>query len=282
MRRVFGLIKIEKLLLRSLRILLFTTCCLFCAASSATDKVFVAVASSMRLAWSDWLAATAVSVPGSNALDVATSFSSSGNLARQIRQGAPLELFISASVQYVDVLQNPKNLVAKSAAFAAGELAIVVLKNGPLADAAEPEVLEALLSASPEAFESLSPLRISLANPRHAPYGIAATQVLEKTDPSHSHQRLLAENASQAVQFLSAGGADIAIVPLSLLISRSQEYLWRRVDSHLYQPVVHHLVLLEGASQGAAEIFESLLQPQALDALQTYGFRPIGATELAK
>jgi len=250
----------------------------------ATDKVFVAVASSMRLAWQDWLAATVVLAPGSNAVDAATSFSSSGNLARQIRQGAPLDLFVSASEQYVDVLQKPETLVAKSAAFASGELAIVVLKNGKFADATESELLGALLSANPEAFDSdsLSPLRISLANARHAPYGIAASQVLEVLDPNHSHQRLLAENASQAVQFLSAGGADIAIVPLSLLVSRTEEFLWQRIDSHLYQPVVHHLVLLVGGSQSAAELYESLLQEQALDALRSYGFRPIDATELAK
>jgi len=143
-------------------------------------------------------------------------------------------------------------------------------------------MLDALLSASPEAFELLSPLRISLANSRHAPYGIAADEVLKNLDLNNDHQRLFAENASQAVQFLTAGGADIAIVPVSLIVSRPAEFLWQRLDRHLYNPVVHHLVLLRGATTGAAELYESLLQAQALQALQSFGFKAIAPVDAAK
>jgi len=282
MRLAICCVKLEKPQLLRLRFLLFTVCFLFYGSCIAADKVFVGVASSMRLAWPDWIAAAEVPNSGLLAVNVSSSFSSSGNLARQIQQGAPLDLFVSASQKYVDILQKQEGRVVQSAAFVSGELAIVVLKKGKFANTTDQTMLDALLSAKPEAFESLSPLRISLANSRHAPYGIAADQILKNLDPNNAHQRLFAENASQAVQFLTTGGADVAIVPVSLLVSRPADFLWQQLDRHLYNPVVHHLVLLRGASAGAAELYESLLQVQALQALQSFGFKAIAAIDAAK
>ena len=267
--------KADKPLFVYFRVLLLTACYLFPAVCISSDKVFVGVASSMRLAWPQWLAAAKDSFSGEDTVEFATSFSSSGNLARQIRQGAPLDLFVSASLEYVDILRRPRSHVVKSTTFAGGDLAIVVLKKGRFAEASDEKQLDELLSVEPEAFASLSSLRISLANARHAPYGIAAGEVLENLDLDSRHQKLFAENASQAVQFLTSGGADIAIVPVSLLITRPAEFLWRRIDSHLYKPVVHHLVLLEGASPDAAELYESLLRPEVLQSLLSHGFRTI-------
>lgn len=236
----------------------------------------------MRLAWPNWLAAAGDTANGVEAAEFSTSFSSSGNLARQIQQGAPLDLFVSANLEYVDILRKSGDRVVKSVAFASGGLAIVIQKNGKFVNTTNPELLDALLSVNADAFESLSPLRISLANARHAPYGIAAEEVLEKLDLNKEHQKLYAENASQAVQFLTAGGADVALVPVSLLASRGADFLWQRVDNHLYKPVLHHLVLLKGASSGAADLYESLLQADAVQELLPYGFEAIPAIDAQK
>lgn len=97
------------------------------------------------------------------------SFGSSGNLARQIRQGAPFELFLSADEDLVLALFRDKQTVDEGALYALGRLAI-------FAPAGAPVTVDPQLAGVRTALERGELRNFAIANPDHAPYGRAARE----------------------------------------------------------------------------------------------------------
>lgn len=133
---------------------------------------------------------------------------SSGQLSAQIRNGAPYDLFLSASLQYVRELENTGHVVPGSVAvYATGRLGLWS-RDGKVT------ALEDL------ARESV--VHVAIANPGHAPYGLAAKQLLENSGLWQKLERkiVLAENVRQALQFAERGNADAAILAWTLVHDR--------------------------------------------------------------
>lgn len=135
------------------------------------------------------------------------SSTSSGVIYAQIVQGAPFHLFFSANESY------PEKLVASGlgmadtlATYAIGKL--VLVSRGKGSDIDGKSAAEILSKAK----------RIAIANPRTAPYGIAAMEVLERLGVADESQSKLVvgNNIAQAWQFFHSGNADVAIVAVSL------------------------------------------------------------------
>lgn len=132
---------------------------------------------------------------------------STGHLARQIALGAPADVFFAANERFVDDLIRDGALVAESRTlYAQGRLVLATRRgHGPrlttLEQLAVPEVR-----------------RVAIANPRHAPYGQAAEQALRAVgvwDRVRS-KLVFGDHVRHALQFLETGGADAAIIALSL------------------------------------------------------------------
>jgi molybdate transport system substrate-binding protein len=131
------------------------------------------------------------------------TYSASGAMARQIEQGAPIDVFISAGDQYIDDLVKKLFLRQDSVTIIGhGQLVIV---RPLLGDDVIPSFAEAQ--------------RIAIANPEIAPYGAAAKHLLESAglwNDIESHI-VYAQSALQAFQFARAGEVDYAFVPLPLV-----------------------------------------------------------------
>ncbi len=215
------------------------------------------------------------------------SFGSSGNLARQIKQGAPFALFLSASEplaasvaalepqaqsQSQGVAEATSNKRTQLQLFATGKLVWVALKSSPL---------ENWLSADRESPLPIQDInRIAIANPRFAPYGVAANEVLASYGISVGNdlQLTLGESAAQALQFSLSGASDGGIVPLSLLSNAVIESLppltIKAVDTHRYTPVKHIAVLTHNADAATIALMDFLLSDTAQGILSANGFDP--------
>ena len=101
------------------------------------------------------------------------SYASSGTLTRQIEQGAPFELFLSADEAYIERLDQKKLTYDQGQVYAYGQLAIVVpnKQKGSAAD----------LSLLGKALEAKSIKHFSIPNPELAPYGKIAKQTLQRS-----------------------------------------------------------------------------------------------------
>ncbi len=149
------------------------------------------------------------------------SFGSSGMLARQIEAGAPFDVFLSANEAYVMGLVS-KGLIVKEdvLVYATGRLGLWS-KSGAF--------------QSYDDFKKFEKLSIAIANPQHAPYGIAAKQSLEKTGLWNRYEGSIvyAENVRQTVQFAESGNADVTITAWSLVHDRDAIL----VPSELHAPI---------------------------------------------
>ena len=117
-------------------------------------------------------------------------------------------------------------------------------------------------------------MRIGMANPAHAPYGMAARQALEglnlweRLEPNVVY----GENVGQVFQFAKTGNVGAAFLPLSLVQLDWDGVL--RVDESLYDPMLHGMgIMARTKERSAAETFCNYLRgPEAAAVFERYGF----------
>lgn len=198
-------------------------------------------------------------------------FGASGQLAQQIANGAPYDVFLSADRGWVERLVRDGHVRPETVTpFAAGRLVLLLARPDGLAGApvlADEAVLGRLRGG---AFR-----HIAIANPAHAPYGVAARQALERAGlwEALGPKLVYGENVRQAQQFVESGNADAGLVALTLL-SQPRE-AWREVDHRLYAPVEHTYAVVRAAPHpAAARAFTRLLAtPAAARILESGGLR---------
>ena len=194
---------------------------------------------------------------------------SSGNLARQIVQGAPFELFFSADERFVQMLVERSLTLNDGALYAIGRIALFVPPGSPVkADAAMSDLAAAVADGRLR--------KLAIANPEHAPYGRAARAVLmSKGIWERLQGRLvLGENVSQAAQFAVSGSVEAALIAYSLTLS---DPLARRgsfalVPQAWHPPLRQKMVLLRGAGETARLFYGYVRSPPARAVLERYGF----------
>jgi molybdate transport system substrate-binding protein len=133
------------------------------------------------------------------------AFGSSGMLARQIRNGAPYDLYLSANEGFVRELKRSGHLLPDSVrVYAEGRLGLWS-RSGAI--------------RSLGALENGEVRHIALANPMHAPYGVAAKEALESQGlwGKLKARIVYGENVQQAFQYADSGNADAVLTAWSLV-----------------------------------------------------------------
>ncbi len=197
------------------------------------------------------------------------SFGASGNLRRQIAQGAPFELFLSADEAFVLALAREGHSLDEGVVYAEGRLAILLSKDSPLR-------LDGTLKDMEQALEDGRLRRLAIANPEHAPYGRAAREVLQALGlwERLGDRLVIGESVSQAAQFVSTGAADAGIVAYSLALSPRLAQCCNQAPlaAELHNPLPQRGTLIKGASEAARRLFAFILGPRGRDILQRRGF----------
>jgi len=137
-------------------------------------------------------------------------FGSSGNLATQIENGAPFDVFLSADADYPQRLEKEQLTVRNSAVmYATGRLVLWAPRLLP----------SEVQRLGMEALTGPAVRKIAIANPQHAPYGQAAVSALRyfKMYDQLQSKMVLGENVAQAAQFVISGNADAALVAFSVV-----------------------------------------------------------------
>lgn len=196
-------------------------------------------------------------------IQVVFSFASTGHLAQQIRNGAPFDLFAAADEEHVDMLISSGNLLGETRTpFAKGVLALV---TDPTSDV---ETLQ-------DAFDRPG-IRLVIANPDHAPYGLAARQALERSGlwKDLREDIVYAETVRQATQVVETGNAGFGLVALST--ARSSDLKIIVIDDALFAPIIHvAAALTEGEDPIAAGMFLEFLRSQVgAEILLSHGLEP--------
>lgn len=239
--------------------------CLFSNFSLATDKLLVAVASNMSYPVTD----IATSFRQETETLAKLTFGSSGNFARQIIQGAPFKLFLSADKRSVDLLKENGLIILSDVKYARGRIGFFIPNGSPMFDSENlHDVIKLLIYGDYK--------RLAIANPDHAPYGLAAQQALQSAGlwVMEKKRLLLAENAAQAMQITLSGNVDVGIIPASFihLLAIKDKGKFLLIPEQWHQPLQQHLVLLEGANNTEKQFFEYMQNERSDSIVQNYGY----------
>lgn len=200
---------------------------------------------------------------GETGIGLDFNFGSTGQLAQQIRQGAPVDVFLAADVAFVEELAGQGRVSAGTVAvYARGRIALwtradSALRLQSVQDLVRPEVT-----------------RIAIANPDHAPYGIAAREALQAAgvwDVARP-KLVLGENIRQTLSYAETGNVNVAIVALSLSVHSSGR--WVLIPEELHRPIDQGLAIVEGTRRAreARRFVEFILGEKGRAILDKYGF----------
>jgi molybdate transport system substrate-binding protein len=176
------------------------------------------------------------------------SYGSTAQLAQQIENGAPFDVFAAADTEHVDGLIAERKLSGGTrAVYALGQLALWAPETqsgiGALKD----------LTAKNIRF-------VAVAQPDLAPYGQAALQAIRSAGfwPALQPKLVYAGNIVQAKQFASSGNADAAFTAYSLVLHEQGSVL--KVDPRLYHPIEQALAIVASSAHiGQAMQFRAFL-----------------------
>jgi len=231
--------------------------------SAYAQPTTIAVATNMKDAFAEMnLAFKATGKP-----EMKVVFGSSGNLATQIMNGAPFNLFIAADEHFpIELYKNGKT-IDEGTVYAIGKLALITRSSSGegLADN-KAGIAKAIVRAN----------KIAIAKPELAPYGKAAVEYLKAEGlwDIAKGKLVYGDNVGAATTYVLAGAADLGFTALSLAKSpeviKQSNYLL--LDSKFYDPIKQRMILIKGASPEALELYRFIQSPQAQAILQKYGY----------
>lgn len=162
--------------------------------------------------------------------------SSSGKLTAQIIEGAPYDVFLSADMQYPQRIFEAGLAVDVPAIYAYGNLVLWTMTDLDMTD------LSVLKSSAVK--------RLAIANPKTAPYGKAAIELLESYGMEEDMERKLVygESISQVNQFVMTQAAELGFTALSVVKSPQlvERGHWLKIDNTLHQSLAQGIILLKG------------------------------------
>ena len=210
-------------------------------------------------------------------------FGSTGDLATQLANGAPADVFFAANASAVDGLAARRRVVdGTRAVYALGRLALVARCPVPgRLGAATPAGAGSGRGTTRCPTLTLADLggplvrTVAVANPAHAPYGVAAREALERAGlwTRVRPKLVLGANISQAEQFVASGNADAGLVALSLVL-RAPGRPYTLVDSALHEPLRQTAVVIAGTARaaGAERFLRYVTGPAGQRVMRRYGF----------
>jgi molybdate transport system substrate-binding protein len=173
---------------------------------------------------------------------ISLSFSSTGKLYTQILHGAPFDAFFSADAKHAEQLISSTQASAESVfTYATGQLALFSV-NTPI---------------GPDTLTSHHIDTLAIANPKLAPYGEAAQQVLEHLGQSsyYANKLVQGDSVTQTYQMTYTGAASAGFVALSQVINQSKDRYWI-VPQTMYAPILQKAVITEkGRTNEAIDAF---------------------------
>lgn len=226
------------------------------------ETIYLSVAASMTDAFKDIVSSFAPAHPDAKILP---NFASSGSLAKQIDQGAPAHIYVSANPKWMQFLVE-KNMIAKGSdhVFAYNTLVFAAPRKTTIKELAEVKTLSLIAIGSPES----------------VPAGQYAKQAMEAAGIyaglEDGKKLVMAKNVRQALLYADRGEVDGSFVyRTDALLAKNAKILFT-VPSELYDRVAYPLALtVAGTKSPTAQAFyEFMATPDAIAILERYGFEP--------
>ncbi|MDX8399198.1 MAG: molybdate ABC transporter substrate-binding protein [Gallionellaceae bacterium] len=234
-----------------------------CSVLAQAAPLTVAVAANVKYAFDD----LALEFKSETGIELQGVLGSSGKITAQVMHGAPFDVFLSADMKYPGLLYRNGLAVAEPKVYAYGALVLWTTKNLDLS--------EGLAILADRKIQ-----KIALANPKLAPYGYAAAQVLNhaKLATALKPKLVYGESISQAAQYVYSGAADIGFLAKSVALAPTLKGKgkWLELPKASYDPIAHGVVILKHGSetqpQIAHQFVDFLFTAKAHTIFEKYGY----------
>lgn len=246
-----------------LRLLLFTLfITLISAVPSQAETVYLSVAASMTDAFKEII--STFSSAHSEA-KILPNFASSGSLAKQINQGAPAHIYISANPKWMKFLVE-KEMITQGTdhIFAYNKLVFVAPENTTITNLAEVKNLS----------------RIAIGSPSSVPAGQYAKQAMKATGIfahlENTKKLVMAKDVRQALLYADRGEVDGSFVyKTDALLARNAKIIFT-VPDDLYNRIAYPLALTKTGvkNKTAQDFYDFMATPATVTILKKFGFEP--------
>jgi len=263
-RNVNTLVKLIFIKMNLIKLLfrLFTSVLLVaCGSKTDTDKITIAAAANMQFVIPELIK----QFTANTGIKCELIVGSSGKLTAQIKEGAPYDIFIAANIKYPEEVYVSGKAIAKPKVYAYGQLALWSMV--------------ANIHLSIDSLVSKKIQHIALANPKTAPYGEAAVEVLNKynLDTKIKDKLVFGESIAQTNQFISSESVEVGFTALSVVLSPKikEQGKWIVIDSSLHTPIEQGVVLLKQENTNtkqAKQFYDFLFSAEAKNILKKYGY----------
>jgi molybdate transport system substrate-binding protein len=241
------------------------------AAQGSGREIAVFAASDLQFALPEL-----VKLYNANDVKIQLRFGASGTLTTQIIRGLSCDVFLSADATQVAKVQAAGLAASEPFMYAQGHIALASLTSSSIA-------LDNRLVRAKAFFERELALgkqpKIAIANPMHAPYGMAAQQALETLGlwEFFKPHLVMGENVAQATQFIASGSAVIGIVGAALCKAPvlSKTLQCKDLEQSLHKPIRQTAVLIknpQSTSDDASKFLLFLKSEKAKALLSQHGF----------
>ncbi len=191
--------------------------------------------------------------------------SSSGKLTAQIKEGAPYDVLVAANMKYPREVHNSGLAANHPKVYAHGKLVLWSFRENQ--------------NLSIETLSDKAVRHIALANPKTAPYGAAAIEVLQhyKLYEPIKPKLVYGESIAQTNQFITSQSADAGFTALSVVRSPRMkgQGKWVELDSAIYQPIEQGVVILQQKKKDlsdAQKFYDFLFSKDAKQILKDFGY----------
>lgn len=243
---------------------LFALILFFAVSIFAQDKVTVAVAANMQYPMN----ALKEKFEQETGIKVEVILSSSGKLTQQIQEGAPYDVFVSADTSYPQTLYRNKFATTAPQVYAKGVLVLWTMNPNivPSKD------LKVLLTENVK--------KIAVANPKTAPYGVAAEQIMKHYNlyDQVKDKLVFGESITQTNQFITSQSADIGFTAKSVVLSdeMKDKGKWTDLDLKAYSPIEQAAVVLKHGAEtnkmASEKFYNYLYSKTAKEIFKKFGY----------
>ncbi|NAX47142.1 molybdate ABC transporter substrate-binding protein [Photobacterium halotolerans] len=250
--------------MKKLWILLFSLCVLNMPQATAQEKVLVFAASSLTNALNE----LAESYEHASGNQVVFSFASSSTLARQLAQGAPADLYLSANTKWMDYAAEQNVINTESRKDLLHNRLVLVTHQSESVDSVP-------LNGSWDITKALNGSRLVVGDPNHVPAGIYAKEALESLGLWQQAEPLLARanNVRAALLLVERQEAKFGIVYQTDAQIAQDVKIVAQFPEQSHQPITYPVALTRQAPSKAAQGFYDYLQSSdAAEVFERYGF----------
>jgi molybdate transport system substrate-binding protein len=240
-------------------VLLFSL--LFFALPSSAQSLKVAVAANLQ----GVIKVLGKDFKDKTGIEIEPIVGSSGNLAVQIKNGAPFDLFLSADMSFPEGLYKEGFSAKEPEVYAYGSLVVCSTQ-----DIGFQNWERTLMSEHVK--------KIAIANPAIAPYGKAAEEALQKKGifEEVKYKLVQGESIAQVNTYITTGVTDVGFTTQALIKDSEgkTKLYWKLIDPKSYTPIKQGMIIIKATKDAAdaEKFYRYMLSAAAKKILKKYGY----------